>query len=154
MSIKFWYKTYLSTFDAFYILTNQLNRKFFTRSFSEILINQNNKNLQTIEVYDAWNNIRYVCHRGGCLSVYVLNLYKFIIVHPCTIYLSHRLKSHSLKLSMKIINWWLDQLIYRPPTAIYFVDKLSELQINISRNGCDEVILCRDLNLDILRNDN
>ena len=45
---------------------------------------------------------------------------------------------------------------YRPPSAnaILFIDKLSELMSIISGNGYDEIILCGDLNLDILKYDN
>ena len=43
-------------------------------------------------------------------------------------------------------------LIYTPPSTNYilFIDKLSELLSIMSGNGCDEIILCGDFNLDIL----
>ena len=46
--------------------------------------------------------------------------------------------------------------IYRPPNAnaMLFIDKLSELMSIISGYGYDEIILCGDLNLDILNYDN
>ena len=46
--------------------------------------------------------------------------------------------------------------IYRSPNAnaIPFIDKLSELISIISGNGYDEIILCGDINLDILNYDN
>ena len=45
-------------FDIFNCFTNLLNKKFYIPSFSENWLNDNNKNLYTIEGYDAFQNVR------------------------------------------------------------------------------------------------
>ena len=46
-----------ANFDIFNCFTNQLNKKFDILSFSESWLNDNNKNLYTIEGYDAFHNM-------------------------------------------------------------------------------------------------
>ena len=47
-----------ANFDTFSCLTNLLNKKFDIFTFSESWLNDNNKNLYTIEGYDAFHNVR------------------------------------------------------------------------------------------------
>ena len=44
--------------DTFNCFTNLLNKKFDILSFSESWLNDNNKNLYTIEGYDAFHNVQ------------------------------------------------------------------------------------------------
>ena len=44
-------------FDTFNCFTNLLNKKFDIHSFSGSWLNNNNKNLHTIEGYDAFQNV-------------------------------------------------------------------------------------------------
>ena len=92
--------------------------------------------------------------RGGGLSVYISNVFKSKVIHPCTISLPtiETLFIETVKENCRI----LIISIYRPPSAnaILFIDKLSELLSIISGNGYDEIILCVDFNLYILNYDN
>ena len=76
------------------------------------------------------------------------------VIHPCTIFLPNIeiLFIETVKENCRL----LIISIYRPPNAnaILFIDKFSELMSIISGNGYDEIILCGDLNLDILNYDN
>ena len=97
--------------------------------------NDNNKNLYTIEGYDAFPNVRCDGCRGGGLSVYISNIFKSKVIHPCTISLP---TTETLFIeTVKENCWLLIILIYRPPNAnaILFIDKLSELMSIISGNG-------------------
>ena len=71
--------------DTFNCYTNLLNKKFYIHSFSESWLNDNNKNLYTIEGYEAFHNVRCDGRRGGGLSVYISNVFKSKVIHPCTI---------------------------------------------------------------------
>ena len=61
-------------FDTFNCFTNLLNKKIDILSISESFLNDNNKNLYTIEGYDAFHNVRCDGRRGGDLSVYISNV--------------------------------------------------------------------------------
>ena len=95
-----------------------------------------------------------VVDRGWGLSVYISNVFKSKVIHPCTISLptieTLFIETVNEKCRLLIIS------ICRLPSAnaILFIDKLSELQSSISGNGHDEIILCVDFNLDILNYDN
>ena len=82
------------------------------------------------------------------------NVFKSKVIHPCTISLPtiETLFIETVKENCRL----LIISIYRPPSAndILFIDKLSELLCMISGNGYDEIILCGDVNLDILNYDN
>ena len=52
-------------FDTFNCFTNLLNEKFDILNFSESWLNDNNKNLYTIEGYEAFHNVRCDGRRGG-----------------------------------------------------------------------------------------
>ena len=140
--------------DTFNCFTNLLNKKFDILSFSESWLNDNNKNLYTIGGYEAFHNVRCDGRKGGGLSVYISNVFKSKVIHPCTISLQtiETLFIETVKENCKL----LIISIYRPPNAnaILFIDKLSELMSIISGNGYDEIILCGDFNLDILNYDN
>ena len=102
----------------------------------------------------AFHNVLCDSRRGGGLSVYILNVFKSKVIHPCTISL---LTIETLFIETVQENCRLLIIsIYRPPSAnaILFIDKLSELMSIISGNGFDEIILCGDFNLDILNYDN
>ena len=71
--------------DTFNCFTNLLNKKIDIHSFSESWLNDNNKNLYTIEGYEAFHNVRCDGRRGGGLSVYITNVFKSKVIHPCTI---------------------------------------------------------------------
>ena len=77
-----------ANFDTFNGFTNLLNKKFDILSFSQSWLNDNNKNLYTIEGYEAFHNIRCDGRRGGGLSVYISNVFKSKVIHPCTISLT------------------------------------------------------------------
>ena len=81
-------------------------------------------------------------------------VFKSKVIHPCTIFLPNieTLFIETVKENCRL----LVISIYRPPSAnaILFINKLSELLSIISGNGCDEIILCGDFNLDILNYDN
>ena len=123
-------------------------------NFSESRLNDNNKNLYTIEGYDAFSQVRCNGRRGGGLSVYILNVFKSKVIHLCTIYLKtiETLFIETVKENCRL----LIISIYRPPSAnaILFMNKLSELLSIFSGNGYDEIILWGDFNLDILNYDN
>ena len=101
-----------------------------------------------------FHNVRCDGRRGLGLSVYILNVFKSKVIHPCTISLPtiETLFIETVKKNCRL----LIISIYRPPNAnaILFVDKLSELMSIISGNGYDEIILGGDFNLDILTYDN
>ena len=48
-------------------------------------VNDNNKNLNTIEGYDVFHNVPCDGRRGGGLSVYIWNVYKSEVIQQCTI---------------------------------------------------------------------
>ena len=143
-----------ANFDTFNCFTNLLNKKCYILSFSESWLNDNNKNLYTIEGYDAFHNFRCDGPRGGGLSVYISNVFKSKVIHPCTISLptidTLFIETVKENCRLPIIS------IYRPPSAnaLLLIDKLSEQLSIISGNGYDEIILCGDFNLDILDYDN
>ena len=87
-----------ANFDTFNCFTNLLNKKFDILSFSKSWLNDNNKNLYTIEGYDAFHNVRCNGRRGGGLSVYISYVFKSKVIHPCTISLPIPLKLYLLKL--------------------------------------------------------
>ena len=113
-----------------------------------------NKNLYTIERYEAFHNVRCDGRRCGGLSVYISNIFKFKVIHPCTISLptieTLFIETEKENCTLLIIS------IYGPPNAnaILFIDKLSELMSIISGNVYEEIILRIDFNLDILNYDN
>ena len=73
-------------FDTSNCFTKLLSKKFDILSFSESWLNDNNENLyNTTEGYDAFHNVRCGSHRGGGLSVYISNVFKSKVIHPCTI---------------------------------------------------------------------
>ena len=78
-----------ANFDIFNCFTNPLNKKinilYIYISFSESWLIDNNRNLYTIEGYEAFHNVRCDDRTGGGLSVYILNAYKPKVIHPCTI---------------------------------------------------------------------
>ena len=74
-----------SNFDIFNCFTNLLNKKFDILSFSDSWLNDNNEILYTIEGYDAFHNVRCDGRRGGGLSVYIPNVFRSKVIHPCTI---------------------------------------------------------------------
>ena len=74
-----------ANFDTFICFTNLLNKKFDILSFSENWLNDNNENLYTIEGYDAFHNVQCDGRRGGGLSVYISNVFRSKVIHPCTI---------------------------------------------------------------------
>ena len=79
-----------ANFDTFNCFTNLLNKKFDGLSFSESWLNDNNKNLHTIdsiEGYDAFHNVRSNGRRGGGLSVYISNVFKSEVI-KCAITIS------------------------------------------------------------------
>ena len=143
-----------ANFDTFNCFTNLLNKKFNILCFSESWLNDYNKNLCTIERYDAFHNVRCDGRRGGGLPVYISNVFKSKIIHPCTIspQTIETLFIETVKKNCRL----LIISIYRPPNAnaILFIDKLSELISIISGNGYAEIILCGYFNLDILNYDN
>ena len=110
--------------------------------------------MYTIEGYEAFHNVRCDGRRGGGLSVYISNVFKSTVIHPCTISLptieTPFIETVKENCRLLIIS------IYSPPNVnvILFIDKLSELMSIISGNGYDEIILCWDFNLDILNYDN
>ena len=53
--------------------------------------------------------------RGGGLSVYISNVFKSKVFIP-VLYLSQPLKLYLLKLSRKIVDYWLGMSIYRLPS--------------------------------------
>ena len=75
-------------FDTFNCFTNLLNKKIDILSFSESWLKESNKNLYTIEGYDALHNVQCDSRRGGGLSVYISNVFKSKVIHPYTISLS------------------------------------------------------------------
>ena len=83
---------------------NLLNKKNDILSFSESWLNDNNKNLYTIKGYDAFHNVRCDSRRGGGLSGYISNVFKYKVIHPFTISLKP-LKLYLLKLSRKIVDY-------------------------------------------------
>ena len=152
--LKFNIRSIGANFDKFNCFINLLNNKFDIVSFSESWLKNNNENLYTIRGYDAFHNVRCDGRRGGGLSIYISNVFKSKVIHPCTISLPtietlfiETVKENCILLIISI---------YRPPNAnaILFIDKLSELQSIISGNGYAEIILCGDFNLDILNYDN
>ena len=74
-----------ANFDIFNCFTNLVNKKFDILSFSESWKNDNNKNLYTIEGYDAFHNVRCDGRIGIGLFVYIPNVFKSKVIHPCTI---------------------------------------------------------------------
>ena len=74
-----------ASFDTFNYFTNLLNKRFDILTFSESWLNDNNKNLYNIEGYDAFHNVQCDGRRGGGLSVYISNVLKSKVIHPCTI---------------------------------------------------------------------
>ena len=82
-----------ANFDTFNCFTNLLNKKFVILSFSESWLNDNNKNLYTIEGYYAFHNLPCDGRRGGGLSVYISNVFKSKVIQPCTIYLTNHWNS-------------------------------------------------------------
>ena len=72
-------------FDIFNCFTKLLNKKIDILNFSESWLNDNNKNLYTIQGYDAFHNVRCDGRRGGGLSVYISNVFKSEVIHPYTI---------------------------------------------------------------------
>ena len=74
-----------ANFDTFNCFTNQLIKKFDILRFSESWLNDNNKNLYTKEGYEAFHKVRCDGRRGGGLSVYISNVFKSKVIHPCTI---------------------------------------------------------------------
>ena len=111
-----------ANFDTFNCFTKTRNKKFDILSFSESWLNDNNKNLYTIEGYEGFDNVRWDGRRGGGLSVYISNVYKSKVIHPCTISLPtiETLFIKSAKENCKL----LIVLIFRPPSAnaILFID--------------------------------
>ena len=95
-----------------------------------------------------------VVGRGGGLSLYISNVFKSKVIHPCTISLQtiENLFIETVKKNYRL----LIILIYRPPStnATLLINKMSELLSIISGNGYDEIILCGDFNLHILNYDN
>ena len=73
--LNFKIKSIGSNFDTFNCFTNLLNKKFDILSFPESWLNDNNKNLYTIEGHDAVHNVLCDGRRGGCLSVYISNVF-------------------------------------------------------------------------------
>ena len=118
-------------FDTFHLFTNLLNKKFDIQSFSESWLNDN-KNLHTIEGYDGFYNVRCDGRKVGGLSVYISNVYKSKVIHPCNISLSaiETLFIETVKEICKL----LIASIYIPPSAnaILFIYKLCELVSIIS----------------------
>ena len=152
--LKFNIRPIGANFDTFNCFINLLNNKFDILSFSESWLNDNNKDLYTIEGYDAFHNVLCDGRKGGRLSVYISNVSKSKVIQPCTISLPtvETLFIETVKENCRL----LIITIYRPPSAnaILCIDKLSELQSIISGNGYDEIILCGDFNFDILNYDN
>ena len=107
-----------------------------------------------MEGYDAFHNVLCEGRRGGGLSVYISNVFKSKVTHPCTLSLP-TIETLFIE-TVKKKCWLLFISIYWNPiaNAILFIDKLSELLSIISGNSYDEIILCGDFNLDILNYDN
>ena len=74
-----------ANFNTFNCFTNLLNKKNYILSFSESWPNDNNKNLCTMEGYDAFHNVLCEGRRGVGLSVYISNVFKSKVTHPCTL---------------------------------------------------------------------
>ena len=69
-----------ANFDPFNCFTNLL-KKIDILNFSKSWLNDNNKNLWTIEGYNAFHNVRCDCRRGGGLSVYISNVFESKVIH-------------------------------------------------------------------------
>ena len=105
-----------ANFDTFKCFPNLLNKKIDILSFSVSWLDDNNKNLFTLEGYNAFHNVRCDGRRGGGLSVYISNVFKSKVIHPCTISLPtiETLFIETVKENCRL----LIISIYRPPSQM------------------------------------
>ena len=64
-----------ANFDTYNCFTNLLNKEFDILSFSESWLNDNNKNLYTIEGYEAFHNVRCNGRRGRGFYLYIFQMF-------------------------------------------------------------------------------